>query len=109
MYFAVLHYCDSAGKIVLKIPEYGYAAGSVAFASSGSRGDDCVSRNFDSYDGFLGKQYNNFYWNKMGHGFDFCHMRSYIEKNKDESYLGYGASRGNENACSTYIRRKTGG
>ena len=43
----------------------------------------------------LGKQYDNFYWNKMGHGIDFCHMCSYTAKNKDESYLGYGIGRGN--------------
>ena len=36
MYFAVLYYCDSVGKIVLEIPEYGYATGSIAFTSSGS-------------------------------------------------------------------------
>ena len=41
------------------------------------------------------KQYDNFYWNKMGHGIDFCHMCSYTAKNKDESYLGYGIGRGN--------------
>ena len=74
---------------------YGYATGSIAFTSSGSSGDDCISWNFDSYDGLLGKQYDNFYWNKMGHGIDFCHMCSYTAKNKDESYLGYGIGRGN--------------
>ena len=95
MYFAVLYYCDSVGKIVLEIPEYGYATGSIVFTSSGSSGDDCISWNFDSYDGLLGKQYDNFYWNKMGHGIDFCHMCSYTAKNKDESYLGYGIGRGN--------------
>ena len=38
MYFAVLYYCDSVGKIVLEIPEYGYATGSIVFTSSGSSG-----------------------------------------------------------------------
>ena len=82
-------------KVISQISFHGSAAGRVKRSSSGSRGDDCVSRNFDSYDGLLGKQYDNFYWNKMGHGIDFCHMCSYTAKNKDESYLGYGIGRGN--------------